>query len=31
MERNSIIFAKIDQIFALNFESGGVTMIYKFM
>ena len=29
-ERDSILFAKIDQIFTLNFETDEVTTIYKY-
>ena len=29
-QRDSILFAKIDQIFTLNFETDQVTTIYKF-
>jgi hypothetical protein len=29
-ERDSILFAKIDQLFTLNFNTGEVKMLYKF-
>ena len=29
-ERDSIMFAKIDQIFTLNFYTGQVKLMYKF-
>lgn len=29
-ERKEILFAKIDEIFALNFETQAITTLYKF-